>query len=70
MIPTGPIAVKEVLGETVTKEELGGAKVHSQISGLADVIVKTEDECFKEIRTLLSYFPSNNREKVPRIPTG
>ena len=67
---TGPIAVKEALGETVTKEELGGAKVHSQISGLADVIVKTEDECFKQIRTLLSYLPSNNREKVLRIPTG
>jgi len=67
---TGPIAVKEVLGETMTKEELGGAKVHSQLSGLADMRVKTEDECFSQIRSLLSYLPSNNSQKAPRIPTG
>jgi acetyl-CoA carboxylase carboxyltransferase component len=66
---TGPVAVKEVLGETMTKEELGGARVHSQFSGLADMRVKTEDECFSQIRSLLSYLPSNNREKAPRIPT-
>jgi acetyl-CoA carboxylase carboxyltransferase component len=67
---TGPIAVKEVLGETMTKEELGGAKVHSQLSGLADMRVKTEDDCFGQIRSLLSYLPSNNSQKAPRIPTG
>jgi len=67
---TGPIAVKEVLGETMTKEELGGARVHSQLSGLADMRVKTEDECFSQIRSLLSYLPSNNSQKAPRIPTG
>jgi acetyl-CoA carboxylase carboxyltransferase component len=67
---TGPIAVKEVLGETITKEALGGAKVHSQVSGLADMRVNTEDECFAQIRTLLSYLPSNNGEKPPRITTG
>ena len=67
---TGPIAVKEVLGETMTKTELGGAKVHSQLSGLVDMRVKTEDECFSQIRSLLSYLPSNNREKAPRIPIG
>jgi len=67
---TGPIAVKEVLGETTSKEDLGGAKVHAQISGLADMRVRTEDECFKQIRTLLSYLPSNNGESPPRISTG
>ena len=66
---TGPTAVKEVLGETMTKEELGGAKLHSQVSGLADMRVKTEDECFSQIRSLLSYLPSNNKERAPRIPT-
>jgi len=66
---TGPTAVKEVLGEAMTKEELGGAKLHSHVSGLADMRVKTEDECFSQIRSLLSYLPSNNREKAPRIPT-
>jgi acetyl-CoA carboxylase carboxyltransferase component len=67
---TGPVAVKEVLGEEVTMEELGGAKVHSQVSGLADKRVNTEDDCFDQIRQLLSYLPSNNREKAPRIITG
>ena len=67
---TGPVAVKEVLGEEITKEELGGAKVHTQLSGLADMRVATEDECFARIRALLSYLPSNNRESPPRIPPG
>jgi acetyl-CoA carboxylase carboxyltransferase component len=67
---TGPTAVKDVLGETLTKEVLGGAKVHSQISGLADMRVSAEEECFAQIRTLLGYLPSNNGEKPPRINTG
>ena len=65
---TGPIAVKEVLGEEITMEDLGGAKVHCQLSGLADRRVKTEEECFTQIRTLLSYLPSSCREKPLRIP--
>ena len=65
---TGPLAVKEVTSEEITMEELGGAKVHCQLSGFADVRVKTEDECFSRVRTLLSYLPSNNEEAPPRIP--
>jgi acetyl-CoA carboxylase carboxyltransferase component len=67
---TGPVAVKEVLGEEISMEDLGGARVHSQLSGLADLRVKTEAECFQQIRALLSYFPSNFREKPARIQTG
>jgi acetyl-CoA carboxylase carboxyltransferase component len=63
---TGPVAVKEVLGEDIDMEELGGARVHSQVSGLADVRIGTEDECFAGIRALLSYLPSNHRQKAPR----
>jgi len=66
---TGPVAVKEVLGEDIAMEELGGAKVHSQLSGLADMRVDTEDECFAGVRALLSYLPSSNRQKAPRIIT-
>jgi acetyl-CoA carboxylase carboxyltransferase component len=65
---TGPVAVKKVLGEEITMENLGGAKVHCRFSGLADMRVKTEDECFAQIRALLSYLPANCREKPPRIP--
>jgi acetyl-CoA carboxylase carboxyltransferase component len=66
---TGPIAVKKVLGEEITMEDLGGARVHSQLSGLADFRVKTEEEGFAQIRALLGYLPSNSMEKPPRIPT-
>ena len=67
---TGPWAVKEVLGEGISMEELGGAKVHCQLSGLADLRVKTEDECFAKIRTLLSYLPSNNKQAPLRFPNN
>jgi len=51
-------------------EDLGGARVHCQLSGLADRRVKSEEDCFREIRALLSYLPSNCRERPPRIQTG
>ena len=67
---TGPVAVKEVLGEDITMEDLGGARVHSQLSGLADLRVKTEEHCLQQIRALLSYLPSNCRERPARIQAG
>jgi acetyl-CoA carboxylase carboxyltransferase component len=67
---TGPVAVKQVLGEEIAMEDLGGAKVHSQRSGLADMRVKSEEECFAQIRSLLSYLPSNSQQKPPRVETG
>jgi acetyl-CoA carboxylase carboxyltransferase component len=67
---TGPVAVKEVLGEDITMEDLGGARVHSQLSGLADLRVKTEEDCLQQIRALLSYLPSNCRERPARIQAG
>jgi len=67
---TGPIAVKEVLGEEISMEDLGGARVHCQVSGLADMGLRSEEECFKKIRFLLSYLPSNNQEAPPRIVSG
>jgi len=67
---TGPLAIKQVIGEEITMEELGGAKVHCRLSGLADMRVNTEDECFAKIKALLSYLPSNNNEPPPRILTG
>ena len=65
MFITGPRVVKSVLGEDISMEELGGAKVHCQVSGVADFRVKSESECMKEIRRLLSYLPSNWKEKPP-----
>ena len=70
MFMTGPRVVKSVLGQDVTMEELGGAKVHAQVSGIASFRVKTEDECFEKIRGLLSFLPSNNNESPPWKDTG
>jgi acetyl-CoA carboxylase carboxyltransferase component len=64
---TGPVAVKQVLGEEITMEALGGAKVHCQKTGLADKRFQSEAECFEQIRKLLSYLPSNNRETPLRL---
>lgn len=70
MFITGPRLVKSLTGEDITMEDLGGAKVHAQISGLADFRVKTEEECFEKIRKLFSFLPSNNRESPPRKDTN
>ena len=62
---TGPNVIKAVTGEEVTSEELGGAKVHSQKSGVAHLVAKSEQECFEQAKKLLSYLPANYREAAP-----
>jgi acetyl-CoA carboxylase carboxyltransferase component len=62
MFITGPAVIKEVLGETVTMEELGGAKIHSEVSGVTDLVTKNDDECLALIRRLLSFLPANFAE--------
>jgi acetyl-CoA carboxylase carboxyltransferase component len=70
MFITGPDVIKTVTGEEVTFEELGGAMTHSSISGVSHFASEDEDECFDQIKTLLSYIPQNNLEDAPRIETG
>jgi acetyl-CoA carboxylase carboxyltransferase component len=70
MFITGPRVIKSVLGEDINAEDLGGSKVHSRISGVADFKVMNEMECFQQIRQLLSYLPSNWRGKPPEIEMG
>jgi acetyl-CoA carboxylase carboxyltransferase component len=70
MLITGPRVIKSVTGEDISIEELGGAKVHCQISGVADFRMKSELDCFQEIRRLLSFLPPNYREKPARRETG
>jgi acetyl-CoA carboxylase carboxyltransferase component len=69
MFITGPDVIKVTTGEEVTQEELGGSDVHNQRSGVAHFIADAEDEAFAQIRELLSYLPSNNREQPPHRPT-
>ena len=64
---TGPVAVKQVLGQEISMEELGGAKIHCQVSGLADIRFKSEQDCFDHIKKLLGFLPSNNQGTPPEL---
>ncbi|MEN3185975.1 MAG: carboxyl transferase domain-containing protein [Atribacterota bacterium] len=65
MFVTGPQVVKAATGEEVSAEELGGALTHASRSGVAHFIARNEEECFLDLRRLLSYLPSNNAEEPP-----
>jgi acetyl-CoA carboxylase carboxyltransferase component len=68
MFITGPEVIKTVLGEEISMEDLGGARVHTEISGNAHFFAASEQECFEQIKTLLTYIPWNNRKKADRFP--
>lgn len=70
MFITGPVVIKAVTGEDVTMENLGGARIHNQISGNADFFTGSDDECLAKIRELISFLPSNNLEDPPVVDTG
>ena len=70
MFITGPDVVKTVLGQEVTFEELGGAMVHSQTSGVTHFIARDEQHCVQIVKKLLSYLPSNYLEDPPVAETG
>ncbi len=68
MFITGPDVIKAVTHEEVTKERLGGAATHNEISGVAAFNAHDDAECLSMIRELLSFIPSNNVEDPPRKP--
>ena len=68
MFVTGPDVVKAVTHEEVTQEELGGAGVHSEKSGVCHVAAESEADTLFLIRKLLSYLPQNNMEDPPYVP--
>jgi len=70
MFITGPDVIKAVTREEVTFEELGGAKAHNTISGVAHFAARDEDDCMRTIRRLLSYIPQNNMEDPPVVEMG
>ena len=69
MFITGPEVVKTVMSQDVTKQELGGAHMHSETSGVSHFECVSEEECIAQIRELLSFIPSNNSEDPPFVPT-
>ena len=70
MYITGPDVVQAVTGERISHNGLGGAEVHSSVSGASGFLYDTEDDCLAEVRHLISLLPSNNRELAPREPTA
>ncbi len=70
MFITGPEVIKTVLGEEISQEELGGARVHSEVTGNAHFFANSEQECFVQIRKLISTIPANNTVKAPIIESA
>ena len=65
MFITGPDVVKTVTHETVSFEELGGADVHAEVSGVCHLATDSEADALYLIRKLLTYLPQNNMEDPP-----
>lgn len=60
-----PRMAEAVVGERVTLEEMGGARMHCSVSGCGDVLAKSEDEAIGQARRYLSFMPQNWREQPP-----
>src|SRR3989449_2322518 len=70
MFVTGPDVIQTVTHEEVTKEKLGGADTHNQISGVAHFSADSDEDCLATIRELVSFIPSNNLEDPPRAASS
>ncbi|WP_354644902.1 acyl-CoA carboxylase subunit beta [Kitasatospora camelliae] len=68
MFITGPDVVQAVTGEKISQNGLGGADVHSSVSGVSHFVYDDEQSCLEEVRYLLSLLPQNNREFPPVEP--
>jgi propionyl-CoA carboxylase beta chain len=65
MYVTGPDVVRSVINEDVSHEELGGYRVHALKSGVADGAFDNDLEALTQVRRLIDFLPSSNREKPP-----
>jgi len=68
MFITGPEVIKTVLGEEISMENLGGARIQSEITGNAHFFALTEYECFEQIKRLLTFIPWSNQKKAKQYP--
>ncbi|TNE38427.1 MAG: acyl-CoA carboxylase subunit beta [Alphaproteobacteria bacterium] len=69
MFVTGPDVVKTVTQETVSAEELGGAKIHTTKSSIADGAFDDDIQILSQVRRFMDFLPSSNRSGVPCLPT-
>ena len=68
MFITGPDVIRTVLGEEVSMEELGGARVHAEVSGNAHFYAANELECFHQIKKLFTFIPQSSSSRLERHP--
>lgn len=65
MYLTGPNVIKQVMGEDISKEALGGCGAHAKKSGTAQFVAEDDYDCLDRIRELLSYLPQNAKQEPP-----
>jgi len=70
MYIASPTLIKSVQFVDVTEEEIGGAKMHAEVSGCCDVLAENDEDCLQKCQELLSFLPSHNQEEPPIVPTG
>ncbi len=68
MALAGPALVKAVTGQEIAEQDLGGSKVHAELSGVADCEVESDEACVALVRQYLSYFPASCDEPAPVRP--
>ncbi len=64
-----PRMAEMVIGEKVTLEEMGGARLHCSVSGCGDVLAANEDEAIEAARRYFAFFPQNSDEKTATVET-
>ena len=67
MFITGPNVIETVLGEKISQEDLGGARVHAEITGNAHFYALSELECIDQIKQLVALLPHSNQQKATSI---
>lgn len=72
MAVSSPALVGMATGQEVDREELGGWKLHSEVTGYADAVTETDEEAIAAVRRFLSYLPSHRDEPPPvaEVPDG
>ncbi|MBM2831186.1 MAG: Methylmalonyl-CoA carboxyltransferase [Dehalococcoidia bacterium] len=70
MFITGPEVIKQVTGEEITMQDLGGARPQSRISGVCDFVVRSDEDCLEQVKRLLSFLPSSYKDAPPVVKTA
>ncbi|MBN1213470.1 MAG: acyl-CoA carboxylase subunit beta [candidate division Zixibacteria bacterium] len=65
---TGPLVIKQVTGEDISAEQLGGVESHAHYSGVVHFIAENDEDAINITKRLLSFLPSNNTEDPPYYP--